>query len=422
MSIKLNQLNNNDPKKLVHHPKIPYSVYLLSVCQALMQSSNVLMIAVSALACLPMVEDKSLVTLPISLQFFSMMLTTIPASLFMKRFGRKAGFLLAAFIGLIGSSFAIFAILNDQFIIFLIAATCLGIFNGFSNYYRFAAVDLVPMGLKSRAIAYVMVGGVFAAIVGSNLPFFAKYLFTELATASELSEKIIDSQFAGAFFFIFAFYLLILLVLSFIKLPTVKEEHVVGKVRPWKQLLVQPKFTTALICGMLGYGVMVLVMTATPLAMKHHAHGFSDTMFVIQWHVLAMFLPSFFTGNLIERFGLLNILFWGILFVFACVGINLVGQSTWHFVSALVFLGLGWNFLFIGATALLIEAYTPQEKEKAQAINDFLVFGTVTLTSLFAGILQQQLGWKLLNISVLPLIGIMLLSVFSLKKQLRYNL
>ncbi len=412
----MSQLSDAREDALKPAKGIPYSVYLLAICQSLMQSSNILMIAVSALACLPMLEDKSLVTLPISLQFLAMMLTSAPASLFMGKFGRKAGFILASFIGIAGGVFAIIAILNSQFWLFLIAAVCLGMFNGFGNYYRFAAVDLVHNEFKSRAISYVMVGGIFAALIGPNLSVIAKYVFSELNMHSALGENIANSQFAGAFFFVVAFYVLTLLVLTFIKLPNAKAEQVEGKVRAWKELISQPKFSTALICGMFGYGVMSLVMTATPLAMMHHAHSFSDTMFVIQWHVLAMFVPSFFTGNLIMRFGVVNILLWGVIFAFICVAINLLGQSTWHFSVALIFLGLSWNFLFIGATSLLTDSYQPQEKSKAQAINDFLVFTTVTISSLSAGALQYQFGWKMVNIGVLPLILLMLFSVLKLKK------
>lgn len=394
---------------------IPYSVYLLAVCQSLMQSSNVLMIAVSALACWPMVDDKSLVTLPISLQFFAMMLTSIPASLFMGRFGRKAGFVLASLIGIVGGSLAIVSILNDAFWLFSIAAICIGIFNGFANYYRFAAVDLVHTEFKSRAISYVLVGGILAALLGPNLSTLAKRTFAEFPMQSELGQQITDSQFAGAFVFVVIFYIITLLVLSVIKLPPSDVEQHEGEQRSWKELIMQPQFSVAILCGMLGYGVMSLVMTATPLAMQHHAHGFSDTMFVIQWHVLAMFVPSFFTGNLIMRYGIVNILLWGIAFAFACVVFNLIGQTTWHFWVALVFLGLSWNFLFIGATSLLTDSYWPQEKAKAQAINDFLVFTTVTIASLSAGVLQHQFGWLIVNIGVLPLIGVMLFSVLKLK-------
>ncbi|HIO91467.1 MAG TPA: MFS transporter [Leucothrix mucor] len=413
--VKLSQLSDAREDALKPAKGIPYSVYLLAVCQSLMQSSNILMIAVSALACLPMLEDKSLVTLPISLQFFSMMLTSVPASLFMGKFGRKAGFMLASFIGMMGGLLAIIAILNNQFWLFSLAAVCLGVFNGFGNYYRFAAVDLVHVEFKSRAISYVMVGGVFAALIGPNLSTMAKYVFAELKMSSALGESIANSQFAGAFFFVIAFYILTLLILSFIKLPEPDISEFNGTVRPWRELISQPKFSVALICGMLGYGVMSLVMTATPLAMMHHAHNFTDTMFVIQWHVLAMFVPSFFTGSLIMRFGVVNILLWGVIFAFVCVVINLVGQSTWHFTAALIFLGFSWNFLFIGATSLLTDSYKPQEKSKSQAINDFLVFTTVTIASLSAGVLQHQFGWQMVNIGVVPLIVIMLLSVLKLK-------
>jgi len=171
----------------------------------------------------------------------------------------------------------------------------------------------------------------------------------------------------------------------------------------------------AVICCTFGYSVMTLVMTATPLAMKHHEHDFSTTAFVIHWHVLAMFAPSFFTGSLIKRFGVLNILLAGVILGLLSISTNLLGASTWHFWMGLVFLGLSWNFLFIGGTSLLTDAYLPAEKAKAQATNDFIMFSTVAAASLFAGFLQHHFGWQMVNLGVLPAITIMLISVLWLK-------
>jgi len=183
-----------------------------------------------------------------------------------------------------------------------------------------------------------------------------------------------------------------------------------------QEIARQPKFIIALICGTLGYGIMSLIMTATPLAMDHHAHHFDDTSFVIQWHVLGMFAPSFFTGFLIERFGLRTILRLGALFGFGCVAINLGGTSVWHFWTALFLLGLSWNFLFIGATTLLTETYTSSEKARTQASNDFAVFTSVTLSSLSAGALQHHFGWAMVNVGVLPLLAVIWIAIVALGK------
>lgn len=380
---------------------MPLAVYLLSICQALMMSSTSLMITVSALVGFSLAEDKSLATLPLSLQFLGLMLTSIPASMVMGRLGRKIGFIIGCLFGLAGGGIAVWSILNHHYWGFAFAAFLVGIFNGFGTYYRFAAVDVANEINRPKAISYVMAGGVIAAFIGPNLANFGRNIFTE-------------AQFAGGFIFVIAFYFLVLLIMTFIKLPHPVSTENKNKSRPLKEIISQPTFFVAVICGMLGYAVMSYLMTATPLAMKHHAHAFDDTAFVIQWHVLAMFAPSFFTGNLIQRFGVIKILIIGVLLSVACVVINLLGQTVWHFWTALLALGVSWNFLFIGATSLLTSAYKNSEKAKAQAFNDFLVFTMVTIASLSAGMFQHNFGWKAVNIGALPLLAIILLSIIWL--------
>ncbi len=384
--------------------KMPFSVYLLALCQALMMSTSSLLIVVAALVGFSLADDKSLATLPLSLQFLALMLTSIPASFIMKRWGRKAGFYLASVVGLSGGLLAIWSILNGSFWGFTAATACVGIFNGFGNYFRFAAVDIAADSIKSKAISYVMAGGVIAAFIGPNLAKLGKPIFEE-------------SIYAGAYVYVALIYILMMVVLYFIRLPAANVDQVEQKNRTVSELFKQPKFLVAVICSMFGYAVMSLVMTATPLAMKHQMHALDDTAFVIQWHVLGMFAPSFFTGSLIKRFGILNILLAGVAFAYLAVGTNLLGTTIWHFWLGLVFLGLSWNFLFIGGTTLLTDAYRPAEKAKAQATNDFIVFSMVAFASLCAGYLQHHFGWQMVNIGVLPAITIMLLSVLWLKRQ-----
>jgi len=381
------------------------NVPILATSQAMMMISNSLIITTSALVGFALATDKSLATLPLAIQFISTMLTSIPASYLMKKIGRKYGFLFAVTFGLAGGSLATAAIINNEFWLFVIATAFIGMFNGFGNYYRFAAADAVEHDMKSKAISFVMAGGLIAAFVGPNL-------------ANISRNWINDAQFAGSYASLIIVYIAAFIALSFLKLPS--SDHSDTKVtsapaRPMAIIARQPKFIVALICGMFGYGVMSLVMTATPLAMDHHAHPFSDTSFVIQWHVVGMFAPSFFTGFLIKRFGLYNILLSGALFGFACVAINLFGTSISHFWTALVLLGLSWNFLFIGATTLLTEVYTPSERAKTQAINEFAVFTTVALASLSAGTLQHLYGWETVNIGVIPLLALILVSILWLK-------
>jgi MFS family permease len=368
------------------------NVPLLAACQALMMSSSSLIITTSALVGFALAENKSWATLPLAAQFIATMCTTIPASLLMDRIGRRTGFMLAAILGACGAVFATLAIINGSFLLFILGSIQIGIFNGFGNYYRFAAADAVEKSLKSRAVSYIMAGGVVAAFVGPNLANLTRGLIE-------------DAPFAGCYASLTALYILSFMVLLFLRLPfRTLDENISGTGRPLQLIAAQPMFIVAVVCGMLGYGVMALAMTATPLAMQHFAHPFSRTSFVIQWHVLGMFGPAFFTGALINRFGVLNIMLTGAVLGIGCLAVNLAGSSVFHFWAALLLLGVSWNFLFIGATTLLTETYRPEERAKAQALNDFAVFTTVALSSLSAGALQSRYGWQTVNLGLVPLL------------------
>lgn len=374
------------------------NIPLLAFAQAMMMSNSSLMVTASALVGYGLAEDKSLATLPLAAGFIAVMLTSIPAAWLMHHIGRKAGFILATLIGASGAALATWSILGAQFWGFTAASAMMGIHNGFGNYYRFAAADAVSDHLKGRAISYILAGGVVAAFIGPNL-------------ANISRDWIGSAPFAASFAVVMGLYLCSCAALSLLRLPPQAEDHVdeAEPVRPLREIAAQPAYQAALVCAALGYGVMSLVMTATPLAMSHHQHGMSDTSFVIQWHVLAMFAPSFVTGRLIEAWGVERILLVGALFGVACVVANLLGTGIWHFWLALVLLGLSWNFLFIGGTTLLTRTYRPAEKARVQASNDFVVFTTVALSSLSAGALQYQFGWRMVNLGVLPLLAIILL-------------
>jgi MFS family permease len=370
------------------------NVPLLAVAQSLMMSANSLIAASAALVGASLAEDKSLATLPLAAQFIAIMLTSIPAALLMDRIGRKPAFIVVTSIGMSAGVLAAWAIKSQNFWLFVTATTLVGIFNGFGNYYRFAAADAVDVQHKSRAISWVMVGGVIAAIIGPNL-------------ANQTKALVDGAPFAGSYAALMIVYLLSLLAVSAMHLPhrfKNKEEHDTAFQRPLSEIARQPKFIIAIICAMLGYGVMSLVMTATPLAMHHHHHQFDATAFVIQWHVLAMFAPSFITGELIRRFGANLIMSVGALLGLVCVVLNLAGTTLSHLWWALVALGVSWNFLFIGGTTLLTETYEQAERAKVQATNDFIVFTTVALSSLSAGYLQHRLGWQAVNWGVVPLL------------------
>ncbi len=367
-------------------------------------SGTSLMVATTALVGFTLADDKIYASLPFTLQLLATMSTSIPAAMLMEKFGRKYSFLAATIIAMFGAAICAYAVIQHNFSLFIIGSVFIGIYSGFANFYRFTAADDVDKEHKSRAISYVLAGGVLAAIIGPNL-------------ANLTRDSISGAVFAGSYASIIILYVLSFILLSFLNLPHKKQCHSQAyRGRPLKDIAKQPRFIIAVISGMLGYAVMTLVMTATPLAMQHQQHLYSDTAFVIQWHVLGMFAPSFFTGNLIKRFGLLPIMLTGALLALTCVFINLSGVSVNHFWLALLLLGISWNFLFIGATTLLTETYSEQEKFKAQALNDFLVFSVVATASLSAGILNHKFGWVFVNYMAIPAIIFILFSLLWLYK------
>lgn len=378
------------------HPNVP----LLTVAQALMMSSNSLMVATAALVGNNLATDKSLATLPLAVQFIAVMCTSIPAAMLMQKIGRKAAFLLACGFGLGGGILTSTAILQANFWLFVAGVFLVGVFNGFGNYFRFTAADSVELAFKSKAVSYTMLGGVVAAIAGPTLARYSR-------------EWLPGAEFAGSYMSVIAIYVAIFLVLSFLKNvdPGRSENGKVDTARPLKAIVTQPEYVVALICGMLGYAIMSYVMTATPLAMSQLMYRFEDTSVVIQWHVMAMFAPSFFTGTLILRFGVLRIMFIGAVFGALCVATNLLGTSYWHFLGALVALGLSWNFLFVGATTLLTETYRSSERNKAQAVNDFVIFTTVSIGSLSSGALQNTFGWEAVNRGAIPFLAVIFLAI-----------
>lgn len=377
------------------------NVVLLAVCQSLMMSSNSLVVVSSPLVGMALADDKALAALPLSVQLFMGMLMSVPAAFILEKLGRKRGFMLATLLGMSGGIVTSIAIIQSEFWLFVVGIGLLGMFNGFGNYYRFAAADSVDLEHKSRAISYVMIGGVVAAIVGPNLA-----NWTHLVVES--------SPFSVSYGSILLIYILSFITLAFVQLPKVvhnEDSEGYQPPRPIAQIILQPKFVVAILSAALGYAVMALVMTASPLAMHHHHHDFSDTSFVIQWHVLGMFAPSFFTGHLIRRFGLNRIIFSGVLLSVACVVINLMGTSVSHFWWALLLLGISWNFLFIGGTTMLTETYHQSERSKTQAVNDVTVFTMAATASLSAGMLQHHFGWEMVNIGALPMLAIILVAL-----------
>ncbi len=376
-------------------------VWLLALCQALLNTGNVLLVSVNALIGLQLAPAEALITLPVACQFVGLMLATIPASLIMQRVGRRNGFLLGNMIGLAGALTCLWALQVATFGLFCLGTALLGVGIGFGMLYRFAAVEVCQAGHESRAISMVMLGGIIAAVIGPNLAVYSRGLQW-------------GADFSGAFAALAGVYLLALVLLLRIRIPPMPHETE-GDTRPLRAIMLQPRFLMAVLVGMVSYAVMNLLMTATPLAMNRCGYAFSSAANVIEWHVLGMYLPSFFTAHLIRRFGEVPLMKAGALVMLVCIAINLHGQSEWHFWAALFLLGVGWNWMFICATAFLTKAYEPAEKAKTQAANEFLVFGTVTFSALAAGWLESSLGWAAMNVLMIPVVGFTLLALFLLE-------
>ncbi|MDD9878902.1 MAG: MFS transporter [Magnetovibrio sp.] len=382
------------------------NVIILAVCQALAMSGSSLVMTISALAGKMLAADPALATLPMALQFTTTMLTTIPASLLMGRIGRRAGFTLGQAFGALGAGVACWALFEGRFLWFAVGSALLGVHNAFWQYYRFAAADTASEEFRAKAISYVLTGGVLAAFLGPQL---SKATF-------DLFEPV---HFAGGYVGVIGLSMLTIVLLQFIRIPKPPRARPGAPAgRPLLEIIRQPTFLVAVFAAMVGYSVMTLVMQATPLAMEFCGFGFIDTATVIQWHVLGMFAPSFITGHLIKRIGVINVILIGTLCNFAAMAINLSGIEFYNFWTSLVLLGVGWNFMFIGGTTLVTEAYRPEEQSRVQAFNDFLVFGCVSIAAFGSGVLQAEFGWAAVNMTLaVPVFAVFLASVWYRTRQ-----
>jgi predicted MFS family arabinose efflux permease len=299
------------------------------------------------------------------------------------------------------------AILYGSLALFCLASIAYGTFMSFGMYYRFAAADVAEPAFRPRAISYVLAGGIVAAVAGPEL-------------AKATAELLAPALFAGCYAVIAVLGAVTILVLAFVSIPPPSAEERRGTGRPLPIIVRQPAFLVALGGAAIAQGTMVLVMTATPLAMAFCGHGFNDTAFVIQWHVLGMFAPSFVTGHLISRFGTLNIMTVGAMLMLACLGVALSGVEVAQFWAALFLLGIGWNFMFIGGTTLLTTTYQPAEKARVQALNDLLTFGAAAFASLSSGVLHHLIGWQAVSLSmIIPVLAIMAAFVWLKRHEAR---
>ena len=377
------------------------NVLILASTQALFQTASVMVITLSGIVGWTLAADKSLATLPIAMMMVAAAATMIPASIFMQKFSRKTGFLLGATLGGLGGLLAATAIWQQNFPLFVMANMFVGCYQAFAQYYRFAAADAASAEFKSSAISLVIAGGVVAAVAGPTLV--------------KLTQSMGSVPSALTYLSMVALSLLAIVLLSRLALPAPHSSETQGTPRSLPVIIKQPVFLTALIGSSVGFSVMLLVMTATPLAMKMCGQSINSAATVIQWHVLAMFAPSFFTGNLIRRFGVLTIMAMGVILLFGHVMIALSGIEYLNFLSGLILLGLGWNFLFIGGTTLLTEAYQPSERAKVQATHDFLMYLGITIATFSSGSLLNTFGWRAVNLAVLPALAFAMLMIVMLQ-------
>jgi len=368
------------------------NVALLAVAQALLLTNAITLVSINGLLGLQLAPDKRLATLAITTYVIGATLATVPAALFMRRFGRRRGFMLGAGLGMLGALIAGFAVSIGSFWLLCFGTVFAGTYNAFGQQYRFAAADAAPPDWKSLAISLTLTGGIIGGVVGPAV--------------GKVTRTLLEPTYLASYGALVGFAALAMLIASRLDIAplTMEERNAVG--RPLHRIVRQPALIVAVLAAACGYGVMNLLMTATPLAMDICGLPFADTAFILQWHVIGMFAPSFFTGSLIKRFGVLNILLAGAVLMFVCIGIALSGVTLMHFWWALVLLGIGWNFLFIGGTTLLTETYRPEEKAKVQGGNDFIVLGVQGITSLSSGVLITSDGWARLNTFALPIVAV----------------
>lgn len=366
-------------------------VVSLAACQTLLLTNGVLLAAINALTGLALAPSRRLATIPVVTYVLGAAISTVPASFFMKRHGRRAGFMLGAVLGIAGGGIGAVAVFLHSFWLLLAGTFLSGIYNAFGQYYRFAAADAAPPDGKSRAISLTLAGGIFGGFIG---PWVGR-----------MTRDLADPQFFASYIALAVFALGSLIMTSTLRFPTQTAEEQRGRGRPLGVILRQPTVIVAILAAAIGYGVMNLLMSATPLAMDLNHHAFSSTAFVLQWHVIGMFGPSFFTGALIKRVGVINILLAGAALLFVCVGVAMHGLSLMHFWWSLTLLGVGWNFLYIGGTTLLTEAHDAAEKAKIQGVNDCLIYVVMVGTSLTSGVVVTGSGgWHVLTQLTLPFV------------------
>lgn len=381
------------PDNLLSAPDARKTAWLLAIASAIGGAAGPVAVGtggIVGMTLLPM-DQMALATVPVSAYIVGSALASVPAALSMRRIGRRLGFILGTGIGAVGATAAAAAILFSSFWAFTLGMVLIGAAGAFLQQYRFAAADAAPIDYKPRAIAWVMAGSVVTGIIGPQLSIHAPTLTPSV-------------PMAGPFVALIALYVVTALVLSRLNVPAPPPITAGDTGRPLREILLRPKFLVALLSAVSSYALMSLVMTATPLAMIAHQHSQADAQTGIQWHVIAMFAPSFFTGPLIARFGKSAMAAAGLLLIAGSATVALSGTDLWQFWTALILLGVGWNFGFIASTAMVAELYRPEEAFRVQAMNEFILFTIVAIASFSSGGILVASGWTVVNLLIYPVV------------------
>lgn len=372
------------------HPLLNKNLVLLIVCQGLFLTNNVTFIAINGLVGLSLAPVSWMATLPVMGYVVGGAFSTSIVAKSQNYFGRKISFQLGLLVAVLSALLCAYAAISKNFWLLVAGTFIAGYYSANGQLYRFAAAELTELSQRDKAVSWVLAGGILGAVIGPNLASWTKNLF--------------DTAFLGAYLTLSIAGFIGIGVMQFIHFPEeFKTKHHLSDGRSLRAILSQPVFMVAVIGAALGYGVMNLLMAATPLAMQICGLPFSDTALVLEWHVIGMFAPGFFTGSLIQRFGTLKIMGLGVALNLICIVIALTGVDLHQFLIALFLLGVGWNFLFTASTSLAMTAYKPEERDKAQAAINFFVFGTMAFTSFGSGALITSQGWNILNLgSLIP--------------------
>lgn len=377
-------------------------IFLLACCQALLLVNTAGLISMTGLIGYALVSNKTFATLGATTYVLGAAVSTMPASLWMARVGRRRGFMTGAAIGIAGCALASLALWLGSFALYCLATAIIGIYTAFGLQYRFAAAEVATPANKARAISLVLAGGIVGGVAGPELTRWAR----DLAPV----------PFLGSFAMLALVAIAALLVQSQVRVPAPSVEERSGGGRPLSVIVRQPLFIVAVLAGGLGYGLMNLLMVATPLAMSFCSHPYAAAAFVIEWHVIGMYAPGFVTGSLIARFGAPRVILAGIAVMACCAWIALAGTTVTHFTAALALLGIGWNFMYTGGTTLLTEAHRPAEKARTQGVNDAIVFTIMGLSSFSSGALVSAAGWDRMNAAVVPVLAVVAAAVLWLMR------